>query len=178
MHTMRLPHVLRFSPEIVKYMSIRRFCVAYWKLRYFRFLCTWCIVDVQFAMHVDQRYCVFVMILSCVFVKRVVIRYWMRSIEPRRASMLQWYASMARVAVQVHTRRGESDNSAFWLRILLALDPDTPEWNDMHKWIVMCMESGKTLQLWRLSICKQCSDCVNHCAISTVEKPLVWLLSL
>ena len=46
--------------------------------------------------------------------------------------MVQWYASMARVAVQVHQRRGESDNVAHWLRLLLALDPNTPEWDDME----------------------------------------------
>eukprot|EP00238_Polyblepharides_amylifera_P007544 CAMPEP_0196592578 /NCGR_PEP_ID=MMETSP1081-20130531/73110_1 /TAXON_ID=36882 /ORGANISM="Pyramimonas amylifera, Strain CCMP720" /LENGTH=271 /DNA_ID=CAMNT_0041916311 /DNA_START=410 /DNA_END=1225 /DNA_ORIENTATION=+ len=49
----------------------------------------------------------------------------------KTASPAQWYAAMARVMVQVHQRRGESDYVAHWVYQLLAIDPHAPEWTEM-----------------------------------------------
>ncbi len=39
------------------------------------------------------------------------------------------WSDMARTLMLAHQRRGESDEVAHWMYLLMALDPGAPEWN-------------------------------------------------
>ena len=44
----------------------------------------------------------------------------------------QWCAALVRVTMLASQRRGDGDATANWLYQLLALDPDTVEWESMN----------------------------------------------
>lgn len=46
----------------------------------------------------------------------------------REQSVLRTWQGLARLAIQAHQRRGESDHVAHWVYLTLALDPQAPEW--------------------------------------------------
>jgi hypothetical protein len=48
--------------------------------------------------------------------------------EWRRRSALATWQGLARLALQAHQRRGESDFVAHWMYLGMALDPGAPEW--------------------------------------------------
>ncbi|PRW61057.1 2-dehydro-3-deoxyphosphooctonate aldolase [Chlorella sorokiniana] len=50
---------------------------------------------------------------------------------PRLLSPLLGWQHMVRTVIQAHQRRGESDLVAHWVYVLLALDPQAPEWGHM-----------------------------------------------
>ena len=45
--------------------------------------------------------------------------------------VLRTWQGLARLAIQAHQRRGESDLVAHWMYVLLALDTRAPEWDHM-----------------------------------------------
>jgi hypothetical protein len=49
-----------------------------------------------------------------------------------RGGAVQWCAALVRVTMLASQRKGDGDATANWLYQLLALDPDTVEWESMN----------------------------------------------
>lgn len=49
-----------------------------------------------------------------------------------RGGATQWCAALVRVTTLASQRKGDGDATAKWLYQLLALDPDTIEWESMN----------------------------------------------